>query len=331
MTARLLLLLAFLLLPGAAQAAALPRIIASADNPVPKCVQPAALMDFVAERNAAHQPPRTIDPRFANVADALPAHRQLRRARAGKMRRRALGLCVLPDADRDQLSDLPPAGRRACRGARASDNNFAGVGATVSGRPGEHFKDVATGVLAHLQHVLMYSTTRIPDPVAKRTRLVQNDVQDVMRRLAPAGDLWRSGARMDRHRPQQLRRARCRRCPRICAANLRAAADQQRRRRCQRYVYEIAASTSLIVDLRQQPLHGFLRLAQFGARLSTAAEAAATATRNASSSDLPAASAATRPPRKLSPAPTVLTASIAIGSARQARSPSPAARRPRRA
>ena len=38
-------------------------------------------------------------------------------------------------------------------------------------------------MLAHLQHVLMYSTTRIPDPVAHRTRQVQDDVQDAMRRL----------------------------------------------------------------------------------------------------------------------------------------------------
>jgi hypothetical protein len=38
-------------------------------------------------------------------------------------------------------------------------------------------------VLAHLQHVLMYSTTRIPEAVAKRTRQVQDDVQSAMRRL----------------------------------------------------------------------------------------------------------------------------------------------------
>ena len=65
----------------------------------------------------------------------------------------------------------------------AGDNNFAGVGAAVSGKPGERFKDVPTGVLAHLQHVLMYSTTRIPEPVAARTRQVQGHVQDIMRRL----------------------------------------------------------------------------------------------------------------------------------------------------
>ena len=57
------------------------------------------------------------------------------------------------------------------------------MGAAVPGRAGERFNDVTAGVLAHLQHVLMYSTTRIPEPVAKRTRQVQEDVQSLMRRL----------------------------------------------------------------------------------------------------------------------------------------------------
>ena len=75
-----------------------------------------------------------------------------------------------------------------------ADNNFAGVGAAISGRPGERFKDAATGVLAHLQHVLMYSTMRVPDPVAHRTRQVQEEVQQAMRRLhrpVTFGDLAR--------------------------------------------------------------------------------------------------------------------------------------------
>jgi hypothetical protein len=87
-------------------------------------------------------------------------------------------------------------------GVPARDNNFAGVGATVPGKPGEHFKDVPTGVLAHLQHVLMYSTTRIPNPVAQRTRLVQDDVQDVMRKLhrpVTFGDLAREWTGTDRN------------------------------------------------------------------------------------------------------------------------------------
>jgi len=64
-----------------------------------------------------------------------------------------------------------------------TDNNFAGVGAAVSGKPSERFKDVDTRVLAHLQHVLMYSTAHISEPVAKRTRQVQDYVQQAMRRL----------------------------------------------------------------------------------------------------------------------------------------------------
>jgi len=53
-----------------------------------------------------------------------------------------------------------------------------------------------------LQHVLMYSTTRIPNPVAQRTRLVQDDVQDVMRKLhrpVTFGDLAREWTGTDRN------------------------------------------------------------------------------------------------------------------------------------
>jgi hypothetical protein len=182
MTARLLLLFALLLLPRTSDAAALPRIVASADNPVPKCVQPAALMDFVAERNAQRTPPRAIDQRFANLSALYQ--------RIGKCVARPPEQCVAVRWDYAFFQMLIETNYLTFRrpdGVPASvvpqDNNFAGVGATVSGRPGERFKDIATGVLAHLQHVLMYSATRIPDPVAQRTRQVQADVQDAMRKL----------------------------------------------------------------------------------------------------------------------------------------------------
>jgi hypothetical protein len=182
MTARPLLVLALLLLPSAGLAAALPRILASADNPVPKCVAPDALMDFVAERNTLRTPPRTIDQRFANLAALYQ--------RIGQCVARPPEQCVAVRWDyaffqmlieTNYLTFRRPDG--APGGVPASDNNFAGVGATVPGKPGERFKDVTTGVLAHLQHVLMYSTTRIPNPVANRTRQVQDDVQDAMRKL----------------------------------------------------------------------------------------------------------------------------------------------------
>jgi hypothetical protein len=187
------LVLALLLLPQASKAASLPPIIASADNPVPKCVKPASLMEFVAERNEMHHPARTIEPRFDDIADLY----------------QSIGECVSRPPDKcvgvrwdyaffqmlietNYLTFRRPSGARG--GVPASDNNFAGIGATIPSKPGERFKDIRTGVLAHLQHVLMYSTTRIPNPVAKRTREVQDDVQAIMRRLhrpVTFGDLAR--------------------------------------------------------------------------------------------------------------------------------------------
>jgi hypothetical protein len=182
MAARLLLLSLLLTPPAAALAGALPPIVASAGNEVSACVAPDALMDFVATTNAARHVPRAIEPRFENIASLY----------------QTIGACVARPPEQcvavrwdyaffqmlietNYLTFRRPDGAPA--GVPASDNNFAGLGATISGRPGERFDDVRSGVLAHLQHVLMYSTARIPQPVAKRTRQVQNDVQDIMRRL----------------------------------------------------------------------------------------------------------------------------------------------------
>ena len=65
MVVRLLLLIA-LMLPAGALAASLPPIIASATNPVPKCVQPHALMDFVQRINERRR--MSIAPRFEHIA-----------------------------------------------------------------------------------------------------------------------------------------------------------------------------------------------------------------------------------------------------------------------
>jgi len=55
----------------------------------------------------------------------------------------------------------------------ASQNNFAGLGATGNHVHGESFPDVATGVKAHLQHLLLYAGVHLDNPVAERTRKVQ--------------------------------------------------------------------------------------------------------------------------------------------------------------
>ncbi|MGE3712588.1 MAG: hypothetical protein AB7G35_23330, partial [Hyphomicrobiaceae bacterium] len=57
---------------------------------------------------------------------------------------------------------------------RASQNNFAGLGATGRGVHGEEFASVDDGVKAHLQHLLMYAGETIENPVADRTRKVQS-------------------------------------------------------------------------------------------------------------------------------------------------------------
>ena len=182
MRGKLALLSILFLTAASAGATTLPPIIADGDNAVPQCVSPVTLMRFVADRNAQHQPPLKIDSRFADIASVYQT--------VGQCVARPPQKCVSVRWDyaffqmlieTNYLTFLRPGGAQAS--VVPGDNNFAGVGAAVSGKPGERFKDVDTGVLAHLQHVLMYSTTRIPEPVAKRTRQVQDDVQDVMRRL----------------------------------------------------------------------------------------------------------------------------------------------------
>ena len=198
MALRLILLIS-LLLPVGALAGSLPPIIASAGNEVPKCIKPDALMEFVQNTNLHRRTPREIAPRFDHIASLYQ--------RIGQCVSRPPDKCVGVRWDyaffqmlieTNYLTFRRPDGVPA--GVPASDNNFAGLGATISGRPGEHFNDVKTGVLAHLQHILMYSATPIPHPVARRTRQVQSEVQDIMRRLhrpVTFGDLAREWTGVD--------------------------------------------------------------------------------------------------------------------------------------
>ena len=55
----------------------------------------------------------------------------------------------------------------------STQNNFAGLGATGKHVPGESFPDIETGVKAHLQHLLLYAGEHLDNPVAERTRKVQ--------------------------------------------------------------------------------------------------------------------------------------------------------------
>jgi hypothetical protein len=122
---------------------------------VPACATPGRLQAYLAARNPA------LEPRFKSIAvDYM---------REGE----ALG--VRWDFAFFQM--LLETGQLSFKnGSRAGDvkptqNNFAGLGAT-GGVPGESFPDVATGVRAHLQHVLVYSGEKPDNLVAERTRKV---------------------------------------------------------------------------------------------------------------------------------------------------------------
>ncbi len=147
-----------LLLPGTSLAAeSLPPIKLSPSNTVPACVTPGRLMDFLKDRN-----PR-LRPEHEKIAVEYMRHGE------------ALGIrwdyaFFQMVIETGYLTFEREKGRRG--NVRPQQNNFAGLGATGRGVSGESFPDVSTGVLAHLQHVLMYTGERIDAPVAERTQKV---------------------------------------------------------------------------------------------------------------------------------------------------------------
>jgi Mannosyl-glycoprotein endo-beta-N-acetylglucosaminidase len=136
----------------AAAAADLPAIKTTSGNAVPACATPGRLMAFLKSKNAR------LDARYDTVATNYMRHGE------------ALGLrwdiaffqMMVETANLAYTGDVKP-----------QQNNFAGLGATGGGEPGESFADVSTGVRAHLEHVAMYSGEQIDSPVAERTRKVQ--------------------------------------------------------------------------------------------------------------------------------------------------------------
>jgi hypothetical protein len=133
-------------------AAELPEVKVSASNQVPECATPGRLSAYLQTRN-----PR-LDPRFEGVATQYMRHGE------------ALGLRW--DIAFFQMI-LETGALRFGGDVKPSQNNFAGLGASGGGARGESFSDVSNGVKAHLQHLLMYAGDHIDDPVAERTRKVQ--------------------------------------------------------------------------------------------------------------------------------------------------------------
>jgi len=162
-------LAAMLPLIAPAQAGKPPAIRLSATNKVPACVTPAKLMAFLKTRN------RRLDRRFRNIARIYRAH-----GRTWQVRWDYAFFQMLVETN--FLTYRAPNGRWG--DVDPKQNNFAGIGTTGGGVPGNQFPDVSSGVLAQLQHLLVYSGSPIKNPVAARTRLKQDVILESTRSIA---------------------------------------------------------------------------------------------------------------------------------------------------
>jgi hypothetical protein len=146
---------------GEGAAAALPEIRISERNRVPSCVTPERLMQFVRRRNSS------LDPKLRAIAEEYRRHGERWRVRWDYAFFQAM-------VETNYLSFRAPGGSMG--DVHPRQNNFAGIGATGGGVPGDSYPDVSTGVLAQIQHLVVYSGERLPSPVAPRTRLKMDEI-----------------------------------------------------------------------------------------------------------------------------------------------------------
>jgi hypothetical protein len=125
-------------------------------------------MAFLKTRNAS------LDPRFADIAEWYRRHGESWRVRWDyAFFQMAIETNFLTYRRGDgRMGDVDP-----------RQNNFAGIGTTGGGVPGDGYADVGTGVLAQIQHLVAYSGEKLAAPVAPRTKLRQDDIVEVSRKL----------------------------------------------------------------------------------------------------------------------------------------------------
>ncbi|MCC7253429.1 glucosaminidase domain-containing protein [Hyphomicrobium sp.] len=168
---RLAVAVAVLAATGASLAHAaptLPEIRLSQRNPVPACVTPGRLMAFLKQRNGK------LDPRFRNIASFYKQHGE---AWGVRWDYAFFQMAI----ETNFLTYRAPSGRMG--DVDPKQNNFAGIGTTGGGVPGDSFPDVSTGVLGQIQHLVVYSGEMIPNPVAPRTQLKQEHILAKSREL----------------------------------------------------------------------------------------------------------------------------------------------------
>ena len=165
---------ALLITTGASAGAAsesrpmLPAIRLAASQPVPACVTPSRLNRHLLERTP------DLDPRFRDIARYYKLHGEALRVRWDY----AFFQMLL---ETNYLSFKTGSGRRGDVDPR--QNNFAGIGTTGGGVPGDSFQDVSSGVLAQMQHLVAYSGERVARPLAPRTREKQDDIIELSQAL----------------------------------------------------------------------------------------------------------------------------------------------------
>ena len=159
-----------------------PEIRIATANAVPACVTPERLMRFVLSQNDG------LEPKFRTIATDYKKHGEALRIRWDF----AFYQMVLEtNYLKFRRGDGSPGD------VKPRQNNFAGIGATGGGVPGDSFPDVTTGVLAQMQHLVAYSGELVDNPVAPRTREVQDGIVAESKRLGRAvrfGDLTRRWA-----------------------------------------------------------------------------------------------------------------------------------------
>jgi hypothetical protein len=175
-------LVAAYLVPLQATAAVLPEIRMTVPAQVPACVTPERLMRHVKDRNPG------LDARFRDIARYYKQHGEALRVRWDYAFFQTL-------LETNYLSFRRPDGRWG--DVQPRQNNFAGIGVTGGGVPGDSFPDVSSGVLAQMQHLTAYSGERVANPVAPRTRAKQEDIiaaSLALRRSVRFSDLTRRWA-----------------------------------------------------------------------------------------------------------------------------------------
>ncbi len=146
----------------------LPEIRTSRQNVVPACVTPERLMAFLQRRNG------NLSPRFRDIASHYRRHGE---AWGVRWDYAFFQMAI----ETNFLTYRAPSGRMG--DVDPKQNNFAGIGTTGGGVPGDSFPDVSTGVLGQIQHLVVYSGEMIPKPVAPRTQLKQEHILEKSREL----------------------------------------------------------------------------------------------------------------------------------------------------